>query len=98
MSLLHRHRLNRQRKRQRVHSRSRHFATRLGHEDLEARIALDATGLAGNECLPDLDLSGIGPQTVRVGETWTLNLLSDGGAVTDENADGTPTDDTSTSN
>lgn len=66
----------------------------LGVESLESRIALDGTGLAGNECAPDLDLSAVATQQVVAGELLTIDLLSAGGTVEDLNADDTPSGDT----
>lgn len=63
------------------------------HEALEPRQMLTASGFAGNDCAPDLDLDSIGPQTVRVGETLTLNLPALGGLLTDLDAAGTATGD-----
>lgn len=66
----------------------------LGIESLESRIALDGTGLAGNECPPDLDLSAVPAQQAVVGQLFTLDLLAAGGTVEDLNADDSPTGDT----
>ena len=66
----------------------------LGLESLEQRIVLDATGFAGNECPPDLDLSMVAVQQAQVGETLSFNLYTAGATVEDLNADDTPTNDT----
>ena len=61
-------------------------------EQLESRYLLTGTGFPGNECPPDLDLSGIPMQTLTAGELFTLDL----GAldvVTDLDANGDPTGD-----
>ncbi len=91
MPLPHRQRLLSPRKRRSALDRVR--VRRLHCQSLESRLALSATGLTGNECVPDLDLSGIPAQSVTVGETWTINLLSNGATATDENADGSATND-----
>ncbi len=66
-------------------------------ELLEDRLALDASGVAGtvigNDCPPDLDLSGIGEVTVQPGGSLSVDLLGDGGTVTDLDASGNPTND-----
>lgn len=63
----------------------RRAARRLAvHEPLEERTVLSASGFAGNPCAPDLDLSAIAPQTVRVGGTLDLNLAAIGGTLTDD--------------
>lgn len=62
-------------------------------EMLEQRWVLDGTGLAGNECPPDLDLSAVAAQQATVGQTLTVNLLSAGGTAVDLNADGSETGD-----
>ena len=41
---------------------------------LEPRRVL-AAGVAGNDCPPDLDLSGVSAQSVSVGELFTLDIL-----------------------
>ena len=67
---------------------------RLTQQELEPRLVLSATSFAGNECQPDLDLSGIPAQTIVVGDTWTFDLLAEGATATDVNADGSATGDT----
>ncbi len=66
-------------------------------ELLEDRLALDASGVAGtvigNDCPPNLDLSGIGEITVQPGGSLSVDLLNDGGTVTDLDASGNPTGD-----
>lgn len=53
------------------------------HESLEARLLLDASGIAGNDCIPDLELSSTAT-VMTLGDTLELNLLSDGiGSVDD---------------
>ena len=83
-----------------VGSSSKHRASSLrpalSLESLEARLVLDGTGLEGNECVPELDLSEISDQQVTVGTTITLDLLSAGGTVVDLNEDGSETGDTIT--
>ena len=54
---------------------------------------LDASGLAGNECAPDLDLSAIEVQQITVGESFSIDLLAAGATVTDLDAQGNPTGD-----
>ncbi|MEN1678275.1 MAG: putative Ig domain-containing protein [Planctomycetota bacterium] len=56
---------------------------------------LDGAGLfAGNDCPPDLDLSGVSRQTIRFGETLAFNLFSEGATAVDLDASGNPTGDT----
>ena len=52
---------------------------------------LDASGFAGNECAPDLDLSAIEVQQITVGESFSIDLLAAGATVTDLDAQGNPT-------
>ena len=73
-----------------MNTRKRMFAA----EQLESRTMLDGTGLPGNECPPDLDLTAIGPQTAMVGVEFVLNLPADGATVVDLNSNGQPTGDT----
>jgi VCBS repeat-containing protein len=74
--------------------RGRDRRRRLAHEPLEARLTLDGSGLPGNECPPDLNLSAVVVQSARVGEERVLDLLGSGGTVMDLDADGNPTGDT----
>ena len=62
-------------------------------ERLELRLPLDASGFSGNACAPDLDLSAIEIQTVRIGEAMEFNLFDAGATVVDLDADGNPTGD-----
>ncbi|WP_197529037.1 beta strand repeat-containing protein [Aeoliella mucimassa] len=66
----------------------------LGHESLEQRIVLDATGLEGNPYTPDLDLSAIATQEVVAGDTLTLDLLTAGGTISDPDGEGNESGDT----
>lgn len=79
-------------------NKKRRIAKRAGNnlrlESLEARWVLDGTGLPGNECPPDLDLSGVAAQQVTVGETLTLDLLAAGATAEDLDGSGSPTGDT----
>ena len=61
-------------------------------EHLEARYLLTGTGFPGNDCPPDLDLSGVAAQTATVGEMFTLDLGAMG-VVTDLDSNGDPTGD-----
>lgn len=63
-------------------------------ELLEPRLVLSATGLPGNDCPPDLDLSAVAPQSVEAGRDLVVDLLAVGGTAVDLDADGNPTGDT----
>ena len=63
-------------------------------ESLESRIVLDASGIAGNACAPDLDFSGIGSQSIAANETIEIDLYAVGALVSDQNEDGSPSGDT----
>lgn len=67
---------------------------RMALEPLEIRMVLDATGLPGNACAPNLDLSTIETQSIRAGNELVIDLLSAGGTVVDLDADENPTGDT----
>ena len=62
-------------------------------EMLEARQMLDASGFAGNDCPPDLNLDAVPTQTVTVGQTLSLNVLTAGGTLVDLDQSGNPTGD-----
>ena len=62
-------------------------------ENMEARIAMDASGFPGNDCPPDLDLSAIASQTITVGESASFNIFTAGATVEDLDNDGNPTND-----
>ena len=70
------------------HSRSN--SPHLGAESLEDRIALDASGIAGNPCIPDLDLSAIPAQTATIDQLYTIDLFASGAVATDEDGNGNP--------
>ena len=66
---------------------------------LEPRRVL-AVGIGGNDCPPDLDLTGVEAQSISVGASFTLDILQSGGTVSDVDASGctcsltvTPKDD-----
>jgi len=63
-------------------------------ESLESKIVLTASGFAGNECAPDLDLSAVAEQQAVVGQQLTFNIFDAGGTVEDLDLSGTPTGDT----
>jgi hypothetical protein len=65
----------------------------IGWESLEPRIVLDGTGLPGNECPPDLDMSAVGAQSAIVGQPFTLDLIAEGAIIVDRNASGGLTGD-----
>lgn len=54
---------------------------------------LDASGFAGNDCAPDLDLSSVQVQTFAVGQEITLDLADLGGTLTDLDSSNDPTGD-----
>lgn len=62
-------------------------------EALEAKLPLDASGFAGNDCAPDLDLSNVAIQTAIAGQEFSFDMFNAGAIVTDSNADNTPTND-----
>jgi hypothetical protein len=62
-------------------------------EILEPRLVLDASGFPGNDCPPDLDLSGLTGPTVMAGEPFTLDLLAQGAMAIDRDASQVETDD-----
>ncbi len=68
-----------------------HSGRSLRIEDLEGRRLMTATGFAGNECAPDLDLSAITARTANVGQAFSLNLLTSGGTIEDLNTNGSAT-------
>ncbi|MEM8678322.1 MAG: putative Ig domain-containing protein [Planctomycetota bacterium] len=61
-------------------------------EQLELRTMLTGTGFPGNDCPPDLDLSGVPLQTLTAGEAFTLDLGAMN-VVTDVDLNGDPTGD-----
>lgn len=74
-------------------SHSRVARRRLQHEPLELRLALDATGLPGNPFSPDLDLTAVPAQSVRVGDELVVDLMAAGAVVTDLDANQNPSGD-----
>ncbi|MEQ8847589.1 putative Ig domain-containing protein [Botrimarina sp.] len=67
---------------------------RLTGEALESRRLLDASGFAGNDCPPELDLSAVAFPSAIVGEELVLDLPTLGATLVDLDADGEPTGDT----
>jgi len=68
--------------------------TRLMTEALEAKLPLDASGIAsGNDCAPNLDLDAVAIQTAQVDQEITIDLQAQGGFVTDVDASGANTND-----
>jgi len=61
---------------------------------LEARQMLDASGFAGNDHAPDLDLAAVPAQTVDVGQTLSFNIFTAGATLIDTDQAGNPTGDT----
>ena len=72
--------------------KSKKLNSSLTFEALEPRRVL-ALEIAGNDCPPDLDLSGVPSQTINVGESFSLNILESGGTVSDVDLSGNPTGD-----
>ena len=62
------------------------------YDPLEPRRVL-AVGVGGNDCPPDLNLTGVESQSINVGESLTLDILQNGGTVSDVDAIGNPTGD-----
>lgn len=67
--------------------------TRSLGELLEARQLLDASGFAGNDCAPELDLSAVTIPTAIVGQEVVLDLPALGATVEDLDTNGDPTGD-----
>jgi len=63
-------------------------------EQLESRLVLDASGFPGNDCPPDLDLSGVGDLQVVVGQPLNIDLMANGATAVDLDSDDNPTGDT----
>ena len=80
------------RRRRRCNARHTRSAS-LCCEELQTRLVLSAAGFAGNDCQPDLDLSGLPAQVVVLGETLTIDLLTAGATATDNDSTGAPTND-----
>ena len=72
--------------------KSKNLHSSLNFEALEPRRIL-ALGIAGNDCPPDLDLSGVPSQMINVGAAFTIDLLAAGGTVMDVDEQGDPTGD-----
>ena len=69
------------------HPWTRNLSRSVTIESLESRVLLDASGFAGNPCVPDLEIDETSPQVVRANETLQFNLF-DGGFASVEDLDG----------
>ncbi|PQO25676.1 hypothetical protein C5Y96_22920 [Blastopirellula marina] len=63
-------------------------------EHLESRLVLTASGIPGNDCPPDLDLSAIGDLQIVVGQPFTIDLYANGATAIDLDINDNPTGDT----
>ncbi|WP_144973390.1 beta strand repeat-containing protein [Bremerella volcania] len=63
-------------------------------EQLESRLVLTASGFPGNDCPPDLDLSGVGDLQIVVGQPFTIDLYANGATAADLDINDNPTGDT----
>ncbi|MBA2115440.1 putative Ig domain-containing protein [Bremerella alba] len=76
-------------------SNRRGFSARLPmSEQLESRLVLTASGFPGNDCPPDLDLSGVGELQIVVGQPLNIDLYANGATAVDLDLDSNPTGDT----
>ncbi len=85
---------NRRSKSVRSKKRFQRRSIRLLAEVLEAKLPLDASGIAnGNDCAPDLDLAAVAIQTAEIDQQITIDLQAQGGFATDVDASGAATND-----
>ncbi len=80
-------------RRQQLRNLSQTRSANLRLEELQPRLVLSAGSFAGNDCPPDLDLSGLPAQIVPLGQTLTIDLLASGATATDEDSTGAATGD-----
>ena len=64
--------------------------TRANHrtslEQLESRVLLDASGIAGNDCIPDLEITQQEPIVINSDEVLDINLFDELALVSDLDA------------